>query len=113
MVSIGLVFGTKEDRRCKDALECLDNPPVVTAVLGQVKEVEHLSGAVETNGTALLLYGERRYPNRNEAVLAEGKTKLGMARDLEEELPVVPGMDELALWGRRRGIPHNTKGRAW
>ena len=68
---------------------------------------------MESYDPAALTNRERSHPNWNEAVLAEGKTKLGMARDLEEELPVVPGMDELALWGRRRGIPHNTKGRAW
>jgi hypothetical protein len=65
VLSIRLIICAKEDRGCKDSLECMDNPPVVTAVLGQVKEIEHLSGAAEANHTAFLLYGERGHPNGN------------------------------------------------
>jgi len=74
VVSIWLIVCSEKDGGSKDSLECLDNPPVVTAVLCQVKKVEHLSGAVEANGATFLLYGERGYPDGNETVLAEGQT---------------------------------------
>ena len=32
--------------------------------------------------------GEGRHPNRNEAVLAEGKTEVGVGDNLKEEIPV-------------------------
>ena len=51
------------------------------------------------NGTALLLHGQRRDPDRNQAILAEWQTKTWMGDDLQEELAVLTTMNQLP--GRR------------
>jgi len=70
--AFGVIVGAEEDGGCEDSLECLDDSVIVAAILGQMEKVEHLSSALEPNGTALLLDGERRYPDRDEAILAKG-----------------------------------------
>jgi len=97
-VSVWLIVRSEKDGSCKDALECLDDPPIVPAVLRQVKKIKHLSGAVKVNGAAFLADGERRYPDRNQAVLAERKAIGWMAGDLQKKLSVASGVDELILW---------------
>ena len=72
VVSIRLIVCTEEDSGREDSLECLRDSAIVAPVLRQVKEVEHLSGTFKANCTALLLYGERGYPDGNESVLTEG-----------------------------------------
>jgi len=47
------------------------------------------------NGTALLLDGQRRDPDRNQAILAEGQTKTWMGDDLQKELAVLTTMNQL------------------
>jgi hypothetical protein len=44
---------------------------------------------------AFLLNSERRYPDGNEAVLAEGQAKFGVTGDIEKESAVAAGMSEL------------------
>ena len=65
------------------------------AVLGEAEEVEHLSDALETNDPALLLNGERRDPDGNETVLAEGQAEFGVSGDVEEESAVASRMNQL------------------
>ena len=81
---VGLVFGPKEDGGGEDTMEALHDAAIMAAVLGEAEEVEHLSGALETNDPALLLNGERRDPDGNETVLAEGQAELGVSGDVEE-----------------------------
>jgi hypothetical protein len=92
-----LFIGAEEDGGCKDALESLDNPPIVSAVLRQAEEVKNLGSAVEADDTAFLLDRECGYPDGNETVLAKGKAEAGVTRDIEEESPVASGMSELIL----------------
>jgi hypothetical protein len=103
VVSFRLIVCTDEDGRCKDSLKCLDDPPIVAAVFRQVKKVEHLSGAGKANGATFLADGERCYPDRDKAVLAEGKAETWMACDLQEEPSITPRMDELVSWGATEG----------
>jgi len=93
-----LIVCTEEDGRCKDTLECLDDSPIVTAVLRQVEEVEHLRGALEINGPTLLLDGERGYPYGDEPILAEGETESWMTGDFQEEISIASGVDESIHW---------------
>ena len=64
-VSPWLIFGSEENGRGKDALKALHDPAVMTAILGQAKEVEHLGGALEMDDSTFLLHSESRYPYRN------------------------------------------------
>jgi len=86
--AIWLVFGPEEDRRGEDAMEALHNSAVMAAVLGEPEEVQHLSGAFEVDDAAFLLNGERRYPDWNQAVLAEGQAEFRVAGDIEKESAV-------------------------
>jgi len=67
-----LVLRAKEDGGSKDASESLHHAPVIPAILGETEELQHLGSALEVDGAVLLPEGERRHPNRNKAVLAEG-----------------------------------------
>ena len=58
-------IGTEEHAGSKDALESLDEAAVVNAVFWKLQELKQLSGSLEVNGTALLLYCQRRDPDRN------------------------------------------------
>ena len=60
-----------------------------------MKEVEHLGGAIESNGATLLADRQSRHPDRDQSVLTEGKAKIRMTCDLQKELSVVPGVNEL------------------
>ena len=103
--AVGLVFGPKEDGGGKDTMEALHDAAIMAAVLGKAEEVEHLSGALETNDAALLLNGEGRDPDGNETVLAEGQAEFGMSGDVEKELAVASRMNQL---GARRPAERNT-----
>ena len=103
MVPVRLIVRTEKDGRCEDSLKCLDDPPIVATVFRQVKEVEHLRGALKANDAAFLANGECRYPDGYEAVLTEWKPVNWMACDLQKELSVVPGVNELFLWRATEG----------
>jgi hypothetical protein len=81
-VSLRLIVCAEEDGGCKDTLEGLHDSPIMPPVFRQMKEVEHLSGAIKVNGAAFLADGERRYPDWDKAVLAEGKAVGWMASNL-------------------------------
>ena len=55
------------------------------------------------NGTALLLHGQRRDPDRNQAILAEGQTKTWMGDNLQKELAVLATMNQLPGRGAAQG----------
>jgi len=97
VASTRLVVGAEEDGSGKDSLESLDDPPIVTAVLGQAEEVKDLGRALEADDTAFLPHGESGYPNGNEAVLTKGKAESRVTRDIEKELPVASGVSELVF----------------
>ena len=90
-----LLFGAEEDGRGKDALEALDDAAVIAAVLGKPEELQHLGGAFETYGAALLPEREGGNPDRDEAILAEGQAEVGMTYDVEEEVSVAVLVAEL------------------
>jgi hypothetical protein len=94
-ISAFLVLGAKEDRCGKNTLETLHNALIVAAVFGETEEIQHLSGAMEPDDSALLLDSECRYPDRNEPILTEGQIELGMRGDLKEELAIAPSVVEL------------------
>ena len=94
-MSVRLIVCSEEDGSGKDSLKGLDDPPIVAPVLRQVKEVQHLSCAIEANGATFLADGERGYPDGDEAVLTEWKPVAWMTCDLQKELSVVPGVNEL------------------
>jgi len=71
----------------------------------QLQEFEHLGSASEANSTALLFDGESGYPDGNETALPEGQTEIGMSNDFEEELAILPAMNQL---GRRRATQGDT-----
>lgn len=93
--TVGLVFSSKEDGGRKDTMEALHDSAIMAAVLGETEKVEHLSGALETDDPALLLNSERRDPDGNETVLAEGQAEFGVSRDIEKESPVASRMNQL------------------
>jgi hypothetical protein len=93
--AIWLVFGPEEDRRREDAMEALHNSAIMAALLGELEEVQHLSGAFEVNDAAFLLNSERRYPDGNEAVLAEGRAKLRVASDIQKESSVAARVNQV------------------
>lgn len=63
MAAFWLGFCTEEDRRCEDVLKAQCHPAVTAAILEKAYEVEPLSGAIEMDGSALLLEGERSHPD--------------------------------------------------
>jgi len=103
-LATGPIFiGAEEDAGRKDALETLDEPAVVNAVLWKLQELEQLGGSLKVNGTALLLHGQRRDPDRNQAILAKGQTKTLMGDDLQKELAVLTTMNQLLGRGAAQG----------
>jgi hypothetical protein len=94
--AVGLIFGAEEDGGCKDAMKALNDPAIVTAVLGEAEEVEHLGGAVEADVSGFLLNSERRHPDRDQSVLTEGQTEFRVTGDIEKESAVAAGMNELS-----------------
>ena len=64
-MSLRLILGSEKHRSSKNALKSFDNATVMTAILGQAKEVEHLGGALEMDDSTFLLHSESRYPYRN------------------------------------------------
>jgi hypothetical protein len=108
MAAIRLVFGPEEDRGGEDAMEALHNSAVMAAILGEPEEVQHLSSAFEMDDPAFLLNGERRYPDGNEAVLAEGQAEFRVASDIEKESAVAARVNELrAGWPPKRNPAEN------
>lgn len=96
-VGIRLFFSSEEDRGAENALERFGHTPIVKSVFGQAEEVEHLGGGIKMNLAGFLPDGERGHPDRDQAVLAERKTELGMSDDLKEEITIPPGMRALVL----------------
>jgi hypothetical protein len=96
---LGLIGGTEKDGRGEDPLEALHDAVVSFSVFEKAEEVEHLGPGAETDAPALLVERQGGHPDRNQAVLAKGQAELRMPRDLEEELAVASGVEQLT---RRR-----------
>ena len=99
-VAARLILCSEKDGGSKDALEALHHAPVIAAILGEPEELQYLGSAPETDGAVLLPEGERGYPNRNEAVLTERQTEVGMSENMKEEIPVAALVKELMLGAR-------------
>ena len=66
----GLILGAKKYSGAKNAVESFDDPPVMTAIFGKVKELEEFRGRLELYHPVLLADRQRRNPNWNEPVMA-------------------------------------------
>lgn len=94
-VAAGPVVGAEENCGAEDSLKALDDAAVMTAVFGEVKEFKHLSGAAESDHATVLPESERGDPDRDEPILAVGKTKPWMPGDFQEKLSVAAQIPEL------------------
>jgi hypothetical protein len=81
----------------KNAFKALNHAAVIAAIFAKPKELQHLSGASEVYGPALLTKGKGSNPDRYEAVLPKRQTEVGMADNVKEELSVAPSIDEPTL----------------
>jgi len=88
----------EEDRRAEDALERSDEATILLSAPVHPKAFQHLSSRAESGGLALLLDRQSRQKYRDQAVLPEGHADLGMTRDLKDEPPIPPLVQELILW---------------
>lgn len=104
-VGIRRFCSSEEDRGAENALERFGQTPIVKSVFGQAEEVEHLGGGIKMNLPGFLPDGECGHPDRDQAVLAERKTELGMPDDLKKEMAIAPGMRTLVL---RRATQRDT-----
>jgi len=82
------VFCAKEHCRAKDAFERSNQPTILFSAFMHAKRVEHFSGGSELDRLTALPHGQGRQENRNNTILAEGKTLLRVARDLQNKLSV-------------------------
>ena len=78
----------KENGGSKNALEAVDESAVVGAVFGKAESFQNLGCAFEVDEPIFAPERERRHPDRNEAVLAEWKTVIGVAGDLKDKLSI-------------------------
>lgn len=69
LVAARLIICTEENCRGENTLKAFDDPAVMPAIFGEVKELEHLRCAAEADKSATLLESERRDPDRDEPVL--------------------------------------------
>jgi hypothetical protein len=74
----GLILGAKKYRGAKHALKSFDDPPVMAAIFGKVKELEEFRGCLEPHHAVLLANRQRGNPNWNEPVLPIGQTVIWM-----------------------------------
>ena len=96
-VLVRLIIGPEENRGSEHALKALHDSPVMTTVLGETEEIQHLSCTVEVNDTTPLLHGKGGDPDGDETILTKGQAKSRMTRDIEEELAVAAGVVELIV----------------
>ena len=92
--SLPLHVHPEEDGCSEDALKAIDQAAVGLAVLVEAEGVKDLGGALEENNSILLPECECRYPDGDEAVLAEGQTELGMPGNLQGEFSIAALMKE-------------------
>ena len=89
LVSGGLIFRPEEDGGGEDTFESVFDSPVVEAIGLEAEEGEHLRGALKADDPAFLFQGERCNPNRDEAILTEGQTVVGVTEYLKEKFAAV------------------------
>ncbi len=95
-----VIFRAEEDGRSKDALKTLRHPAVIAAILGKPEEVQDPGGAVEMDGSALLLEGECSNPNWKESILPERQAEVRMTNNVKEEFSV-PALVHKLVFGKR------------
>jgi len=83
----------------EDPLEGSDEATVLFPASMHPEALQHLSGGPESDCLALLLDSQSCQEDRNESVLPEGHTELGVARYLEDEL-TVPALIEKLILGK-------------
>jgi len=92
-----IVLRSEKNGRGKYPSKPLHHAPVIAAILGEAKKVEHLGSAIEMDGAALLPKGEGGYPDRNEPVLAERQTIVRVGNHVKEEASVATFVQHLVL----------------
>jgi len=92
-----LMLRSEKDGRGKYPLEGLHHAPVIAAIFGEAKKVEHLGSAIEMNCAALLPKGESGYPDGNEPVLAEGQAIVWVGDDVKEKASIATFVQHLVL----------------
>jgi hypothetical protein len=96
---VRLFLGSEKNRPAEEPLEAFDEAAIVGAVLGKMKEVEHLSGRIEMKLTGFLPDSKCGHPDGDEAVLAKRQPVVRTGDDVKKKLTIAPAMDDLA--GRR------------
>src|SRR5215831_14572460 len=76
---------------------------VVEAIRLEAEESEHLRDALKADDPAFLFQGERCNPNRDEPILTEGQTVVGVAEYLKEKFAAVPRVCELIFQWAAQG----------
>ena len=107
--TLRLIIRSEKDGRSKYALKALHHPPVISAIFGETKKVQHLSSASEMDGTALLPKGESGYPNGNEPILAEGQAIIWVGDDVKEKASIAAFVQNLVLRKGAKGKPAQHK----
>jgi hypothetical protein len=97
------IFGAEKDGSGKEPLKTLNQSPVIPAILGQTKEVEHFGRCGKMNHTVLLAEGQRGNPDRDEPILAERNAEVGMGDDVEKELSISSLVSKLVFGKRTEG----------
>lgn len=75
LVTVRLALITEVDRAGEDAFETVHQTPVMWTVSGQVELFQDFGGRPEQNCFALLPYGKRSHPKRDEAILPKGQAQ--------------------------------------
>jgi hypothetical protein len=95
LVAAWLVVGPEESCRGKNSLKAFDDPAVMPAVFGEVKELKHLSGAAEPDRPAFLPERKSCDPDRDKPILAVRQAKARMTSDFQEELSIAAQIRKL------------------
>ena len=103
LVPGGMILCSEEDGGGKDTFESVLGSPVVEAIGLEAEEGEHLGGTLKAHDSTLLFQGERCNPNRDEPVLPEGQTVIGVAEYLKEKLAAVPRVCQLIFQWTAQG----------
>jgi len=92
---VRFVVSSKKHCCAKDALKTFHKTAISLTVFKETEEIENLGCGPEAHDPAALPNGKGGYPDRNEAVLTIGESKLGMAKHLKEEFSISSGVKQL------------------
>ena len=111
-VGSGFLPCAEDNRSAEDPLEAFDNAAIMATVFREMKELEDFCGGLKSHHAALLPDCQGGDPNRNEAVLAVGQSKIRVSDDVKEEFAVSPAMDLLGVgWPAKRQTAENKRTR--